>query len=249
MSKKEIISREEFERRRGKWANDFDADLELRQRALEVFVQADKHNWIHQTNWLGEPCLQTPEDLITFQEIVFQTRPRFIIEVGVAWAGSLLFHGSMMQLLGGSKVIGIDIFIPDDLKERIYRHDVSQRIELIDAASTESTTVEKVTALLGDSKEVMVHLDSNHTCNHVLEELHLYSPLVGKGQYLICGDTIIEQIPSQTHRLRPWGPGNNPQTALNIFLKEQNRFEVDRQFDKKRLLVNQPGGFLRCICD
>ena len=55
--------------------------------------------------------------------------------------------------------------------------------------------------------------------DHVLKELELYSPLVGKGHYLVCGDTVVEYIPKQTHRPRPWGPGNNPKTALDEFLK------------------------------
>ena len=47
-----------------------------------------------------------------------------------------------------------------------------------------------------------------------------------KGQYLICGDTIVEDIPTQTHRVRPWGPGNNPKTALRQFLNEYDRFMI-----------------------
>ena len=73
------------------WADNLSNDDSVKKNALELFIQADRHNWIHQTNWLGEPSLQTPEDLITFQEIIFRTQPDFIVEVGVAWAGSLLF--------------------------------------------------------------------------------------------------------------------------------------------------------------
>ena len=63
-------------------------------------------------------------------------------------------------------------------------------------------------------------MDSNHTHDHVLKELELYSNFVGKGQYLICGDTIINDIPVQTHRKREWNKEKNPQTALNEFMKK-----------------------------
>jgi len=93
---------------------------------------------------------------------------------------------------------------------------------------------------------VMVVLDSNHTHDHVLKELELYSPLVGKGHYLVCGDTVVEYIPKQTHRPRPWGPGNNPKTALDSFLKENQRFEVDKEIENKLLFTCNPGGYLLC---
>ena len=98
---------------------------------------------------------------------------------------------------------------------------------------------------MGDSTETLVVLDSNHTHDHVLKELNLYSPFVGKGYYLVCSDTLIEDIPEQKHRPRPWGPGNNPKTALDQFLKEDDGFEVDLALENKLLFTCQSGGYLR----
>ena len=95
----------------------------------------------------------------------------------------------------------------------------------------------------------MILLDSNHTHEHVYKELQLYSPMVEKGYYLICGDTIVEDIPEQKHRVRPWGPGNNPKTALNAFMQESDRFEVDAELENKLLFSCNPGGYLRCVRD
>ena len=248
MSKKKIYTRQEFEKSRKQWAEKMSQNKFLKEKSLEVFVEADKHNWIHQTNWLGEPSLQTAEDLVTFQEIIFQTKPEYIIEVGVAWAGSLLLYATLMEALGGNKIIGVDVFMPDDLKERIYSHGkISERIKLIEGSSLEVHTLNQIKDILGNSKKVMVHLDSHHTHDHVLKELNLYSGFVDNGYYMVAGDTIIDYIPEQKHRPRPWGKGNNPKTALDEFLKSNNDFFIDPQFDQKRLMSNQPGGYLRCI--
>lgn len=242
-----MYTREEFEQLRLQSAKEMAADADLRRKALDVLIKADHYNWIHQTNWFGEPVLQLPQDMFALQEIIFQTRPRYIVEVGVAWGGSLLFYSTLMHALGGERIIGIDIYIPPDLKERIGSFGkISDRIIWIDGSSVEEATIDQVKAIVGDSREVMVVLDSNHTHDHVLKELRLYSPLVGKGYYLICGDTIIEDIPEQTHRLRPWGPGNNPKTALDQFLEENDRFEVDKKLDNKLLFTCSPGGYLVC---
>ena len=245
-----MYTREEFEQLRIKCAEDMSADLELRQEALDVLVEADHYNWVHQTNWFGEPILQLPQDMFALQEIIFNTRPRFIIELGVAWGGSLLFYSTLMQVLGGDFVIGVDTYIPEDLRERLASFgSISDRIVLINGSSVEEATIDRVKSIIGDSREVMVSLDSNHTHDHVLRELQLYSPFVGKGYYLICGDTIIEDIPEQEHRPRPWGPGNNPRTALDQFLKENDRFEVDRRLENTLLFTCNPGGYLKCCKD
>jgi len=246
-TKDHMRTREEFEGSRIKWAENMAADSALRQKALEVLTEADRYNWIHQTNWFGEPLLQVPHDMFALQEIIYRTRPRFIIEVGVAWGGSLLFYSTLMEVLGGERIIAIDIYIPDDLKQRINAFErLADRITWISGSSIETATIEEVKALIGDSRDVLILLDSNHTHDHVLEELRLYSPLVGKGKYLVCGDTVVEYMPEQTHRPRPWGPGNNPKTALDAFLKENMRFEVDKGIENKLLFTCNPGGYLKC---
>ena len=246
-TKDHMHTREEFEESRIKWAENMAADSALRQKALEVLTDADRYNWIHQTSWFGEPLLQVPHDMFALQEIIYRTRPRFIIEVGVAWGGSLLFYSTLMEVLGGERIIAIDIYIPDDLKQRINAFErLADKITWINGSSIETATIEQVKALIGDSRDVLIVLDSNHTHDHVLEELRLYSPLVGKGKYLVCGDTVVEYMPEQTHRPRPWGPGNNPKTALDAFLKENKRFEVDKGLENKLLFTCNPGGYLKC---
>jgi cephalosporin hydroxylase len=101
--------------------------------------------------------------------------------------------------------------------------------------------------MIGPDKKVLVLLDSDHTHDHVLKELRLYEPFVAKGQYLICGDTTIERQPPAEERPREWGKGNNPATALQIFLKECPDFEVDTLIENKLLLTNNPGGYLKRV--
>jgi cephalosporin hydroxylase len=176
-------------------------DESLRRDVLDVLVRADNYNWIHQTTWFGEPILQLPQDMFALQEIIFKTRPRFIIELGVAWGGSLLFYSTLMEVLGGERIIGVDIYVPEDLKERLASHGkLSERLILINGSSVEQNSLSQVKSIVGNCREVMVVLDSYHTHDHVLKELHLYSPLVGEGFYLICGDTIVEDLPKPAER-------------------------------------------------
>lgn len=246
-----MYTREEFEQMRLQKAQEMAKDTKLSEDAYDVFARADSYNWIHQTNWMGEPSLQTPADLILFQEMIYKTKPRYIIELGVAWAGSILFYATLVEAMDiECEILGVDIYIPDDLRDRIYAHNIAKRrIKLINASSIEEGTIDEIKCLIGEHRNLLVHLDSNHTHEHVLRELMLYSPLIGKGYYLVCGDTVVEKIPEQTHRPRPWGRGNNPKTALDEFMSKNDRFAVDMEMNNKILFSNQPGGYLICTKD
>jgi cephalosporin hydroxylase len=91
----------------------------------------------------------------------------------------------------------------------------------------------------------MVVLDSNHTHDHVLRELELYSPLVTPGSYLVVMDTVVESMPPDFYSDRPWGKGNNPATAVREFLKTAPDFSIDDEIDRKLLFSVAPGGYLR----
>ena len=159
---KEIFSRQEFDNHLSAKGIEQARDAELSRKAIDLLVDADKHDWIHQTSWFGEPALQTPEDLIAFQQIIYSNKPDFFVEVGVAWAGSILMYATIMEALNHGVVIGIDIYIPEDLKKRIHKHkNLARRIILIKDL-TDELIVDKVRNIIGDSKNVCVHLDSNH---------------------------------------------------------------------------------------
>jgi cephalosporin hydroxylase len=92
MPDKKLYSRQEFEELRLNAAREMVKDGKLITDALDIKVRAGRYYWVHQTTWFGEPVLQLPQDMFAIQEVVFKTRPRFIVELGVAWGGSLLFY-------------------------------------------------------------------------------------------------------------------------------------------------------------
>tara|TARA_B100001057_G_scaffold367749_2_gene371142 strand:+ start:1212 stop:1955 length:744 start_codon:yes stop_codon:yes gene_type:complete len=245
---KKIYTRSEFNDHLNNSANEMNNDKQLKQDALKLIAKADEYNWLHQTTWFGEPIINLPQDMFALQEIIFKTRPEYIIELGVAWGGQLLFFSTIMEILGGKKIIGVDIFIPDDLKERLYSNKkLSDRIELITGSSIEEENINKIKKIVGNSKKVLVILDSHHTHDHVLKELNLYEQFVGKGYYLLCADTIVELIPKNKYRPRDWGPGNNPMSALEEFHKSNDRFISDTEIENKLLLSCNYKGYLKAI--
>ena len=223
-------------------------DRRLQEQARGLFLQSCRYNYSYNFSWLGRPIIQYPQDIVALQEILWKVQPDLVVETGIAHGGSLVFSASMLELIGRGRVLGIDVDIRPHNRAAIERHRLAHRISMIQGSSVDEATVDLVRErALG--KRVVVILDSNHTHAHVLKELQLYSPLVERGSYLVVLDTVVEDMPKDFFPNRPWGPGDNPRTAVREFLRGSRRFEVDREIQDKLLLTTAPEGYLRCISD
>jgi cephalosporin hydroxylase len=226
------------------------ADTEVQQLARRLFDRSCEFKYSYNFKWLGRPVIQYPADMMALQEIIWAVKPVVVVETGIAHGGSLVFSASMLELIGGpGRVIGVDIEIRPHNRAAIEQHPLSKRITMIEGSSVDEAVAARVKALCGNAGPVLVILDSNHTHEHVARELELYSPLVGKGSYLIVFDTVIEDMPSTAFPDRPWAHGNNPKTAVREFLARNRRFVVDKEVENKLLLSVAPEGYLKCIAD
>jgi len=225
-------------------------DSELSNLAERLFNKSCEYNYSYNFTWLGRPIIQYPQDVLAIQEILWKVKPDLIVETGIAHGGSLIFSASMLELIGrDGMVLGVDVDIREHNRIEIERHPMASRISMIQGSSTDPAVVNRVREFARGKRKVLVILDSNHTHDHVLEELRLYSPLVKKDSYVVVLDTVIEHMPDKFFRNRPWGKGNNPKTAVVAFLKESDRFEVDREMEHKLLITVAPSGYLRCVRD
>jgi cephalosporin hydroxylase len=124
---------------------------------------------------------------------------------------------------------------------------MANRINMIQGSSIDPAIVAQVHDGARGHERVLVCLDSNHTHEHVLAELESYAQLVTPGSYCVVFDTIIEDMPADMFPDRPWGPGDNPKTALREFLKAHPEFEIDKNIDHKLLISVAPDGYLRRV--
>lgn len=240
----------DFEAEKRESISKMHADKKFRGLTNEWFNESIRHRYSYNFNWMGRPIIQYPQDVMALQEVIWEVKPDIIVETGIAHGGSLIFSASMLELLGGNRlVLGIDIDIRDHNRQAIESHPMAKRIKMIQGSSTSPETVEQVFKIAGQFRNPLVILDSNHTHEHVEKELDLYSPLVKKGSYLVVLDTVVENLPDELCGDRPWKPGDNPMTALKQFLKKSDRFIINEEVDQKLLISVAPNGFLRCVKD
>jgi cephalosporin hydroxylase len=228
-------------------------DMSLKEVSQEWMNKVNAKKYSYHFEWMGRPIIQYPQDIMAMQELIWQVQPDLIIETGIAHGGSLIFFASMLELnaaCGGPKeaeVLGIDIDIRQHNREAIEVHPMFRRISMIQGSSIAPEVVLQVKAMAANKKRILISLDSNHTHDHVLAELEAYAPLTSVGSYCVVFDTVIEDMPAEMFPDRPWGPGDNPKTALRTYLKEHPEFEIDRAINHKLLISVAPDGYLKRV--
>jgi len=182
----------------------------------------------HEPRWKGVRVIKQPGDLILYQEVIWQNRPKWIVETGTKFGGSALFFQDMLDLAGhGGHVITIDI------DPKVGRPD--PRITYITGNSANKSVVEQVRGIVGNDS-CMVVLDSNHARPHVKWELHHYAPMVTPKQYLVIEDCY-------SRGTKPLGPLE----ARDWFMrdtKEGRQFQ-QTNLERKFLIGVCNGGWLR----
>jgi len=218
------------------------------------------HRYSYCFSWLGRPVIQYPQDMVAMQELIWKVGPDLIIETGIAHGGSLVLSASMLAMLdlcdaiaqgksidpsqSGRMVLGIDIDIRSHNRAAIEGHPMSSRIRMIQGSSIAEDVVSQVREIARAHGRVLVCLDSNHTHAHVLAELEAYAPLVTPGSYCVVFDTVVDEMPDGTYLDRPWGPGDNPKTAVREFLRSHPEFRPDIELQDRLQITVAADGFL-----
>jgi cephalosporin hydroxylase len=232
----------------------------LRADAAEFMRTSVQSKYSYNFAWMSRPIIQYPTDMVAMQELIWRVRPDLIIETGIAHGGSLIFSASMLALLdmadaiesgatldpakSNRKVLGVDIDIRAHNRVAIEAHPMASRIQMIQGSSIASDVVAQVHEIAAGYQHVLVCLDSNHTHAHVLAELEAYAPLTSVGSYCVVFDTVVEDVPADMYPDRPWGPGDNPKTAVREYLKTHKEFEIDRSIQHKLVITVAPDGYL-----
>lgn len=184
--------------------------------------------------WMGRTIWKNPLDCWIYQEILYETRPEVVVELGVAHGGGTLYLANLLDLLGDSsaQVVGIDL---DLSRAADLRH---PRVRLVPGNCLDPQTIEQVTGLCR-GRRTMVIADCDHNKEHVLLELRAYSPLVSVGCYYVVEDGICD--------LMGWPPVPGPRAACTEYLRENLRFISDTRLREKYLITYNCGGYLKRV--
>lgn len=189
----------------------------------------------HGTTFMGVRTLKNPLDAWIYQEIIFETKPDLIVEIGNAYGGGLLYLASLCDLMEWGIVVGVDID-HSGIDQKVREH---PRIRLIHGDIGTPSVARAVHAVAVGKKHVLIIDDGSHKRNEVLFGLRLLSNLIPIGGYYIIEDSVC-------HHGLDIGPDPGPHEAITVFLEENDSFESDRS--RERLVITwNSGGFLKRV--
>lgn len=142
--------------------------------------------------------------------------------------GNAHYLADLCELEGVGRVVTVELAPAAEPPQ----HD---RITYLVGSSTSDEIVAEVRQHLPAEGPVMVTLDSDHSADHVLQELQLYASMVTVGSYLIVEDTSVNGHPVWPS----FGPG--PFEAVEKFMATTDDFEVDPTMEKFMLTSNHRG--------
>ncbi|MBA3543822.1 MAG: class I SAM-dependent methyltransferase, partial [Chthoniobacterales bacterium] len=136
-----------------------------------------------QVHYRGVLTWKNVFDLWVIQEIIHETKPEVVVEIGCKFGGTTLWLSDVMKTVGAGIVVGIDINRPE--------MELPDNVQFVIGDSIAPETVAQVRQLC-DSRRAMVMADGNHSAAHVLQELRIYGPFVAPGCYFIAEDGIVD---------------------------------------------------------
>ncbi|MBI5064360.1 MAG: class I SAM-dependent methyltransferase [Desulfatitalea sp.] len=181
--------------------------------------------------YFGVKTYKSPIDAWIYQEIIFETQPDVIVEIGNANGGSGLLLAHLCDLMDRGRVICLDI----DQRKIHKKTKNHPRITLIEGDACANFA--KVEKMIAKDARVLVIEDSAHTFENTLNVLRRYCKLIKPGDYFIVEDSIC-------HHGLDAGPNPGPYEAIESFVTENTEFEIDRSRERYFITWN-PKGYLK----
>jgi cephalosporin hydroxylase len=172
--------------------------------------------------------------------LVWNLKPRTIIEIGTKYGGSALWFADLMKTYNiDGRVVSVDIAVPNPPYRRA-------EITLMygDANKLGETLSPEFIASL--PRPFLVVEDASHHFRATLATLRFFEPHMRKGEYIVVEDGAVSDMGNDGER--EGGPGR----AISEFLMEcKGRFEIDADYCDRygHNVTGNTNGYLRCIRD
>lgn len=194
----------------------------------------------HYDMYKGLPIAKMPEDLRTYEHVIWESQPKVIVELGGGSVGAsaLWFADRLDALCGGGRVVSVEI-VPMHVTHPLVKAATEDpRVDFITGDLTEPSVVQEVRDLVGPVPTMVIE-DSRHDHATTLAALRLYSSLVHEGQFFVVEDTIVDDEEMTIFGDRGVVP------AIDDFLKEETRF-VRQDLDLYGITMHS-GGWLQAV--
>lgn len=183
------------------------------------------YNGIVYYRYRGVPCLKSPFDFAILTRLLWDVRPRTIIEVGTNAGGSALWLADQLKVFRIDGVVhSVDNHSdrPNDPGDNLPQQD-NIKYYVGDARNLEATFSPEWVA--AQPRPILVNEDSDHTADSSLAVLRWFNSFAEVGEYIVVED-------GNTNEIIPGGhPCGGPLAGVDAFIKETgDKYIIDRQY-------------------
>jgi cephalosporin hydroxylase len=220
--------------------------IEQRNLKMPVAKQREMMKLFHdlpiwENQWYqGVRIIKNPLDLWMLQQIAYEVRPDYVVETGTWYGGSALWWAQTLDELGLENARVLTVDVQDLTKQGAASHRLWKKyVEFYQGSSTDRVIVDRIARRVRNWK-TLINLDSDHSMQHVLQELRMYAPLVSPGSYIAVEDTHLDGVPTHPDQ------GAGPMAAVRAFLAEGIGREFEQDFTREAfVMTSYPGGWLK----
>lgn len=164
----------------------------------------------------GIPTLKNPFDLALYTRLLWDVKPRTLIEIGSYMGGSAIWFADQMRSMGiDGRIFSLDIIAVQDVSDPI--------VSFMTSDSLPSAMPQDWLNSL--SRPLMVIEDSAHTFEHTLLVLRHLADIMLPQEYLIVEDSIVTPMGIDFEHALNGGPA----PAIQQFLNERPDFAIDSE--------------------
>lgn len=199
--------------------------------------------------YAGIPMLKFPEDLRTYEHILWSERVEIVVELGTQTGGSALWFRDRLRVLAAygeiqhPRVIAVDLDI-SQTHEHLSGVDPNYErdITLIAGDLLDPSVVEQVEACVPTGASCLVIDDSAHTYDTTLGALRGFAHLVRPGGFFVVEDGSVD---IEEMRIHPdWPRGVLGAIRAWLGTPEGSCFRQRRDFELYGISAH-PEGFLQ----
>ena len=170
------------------------------------------------TKYKGRRLLKSPFDIVLYLQLLQRLRPRTIIEIGTAEAGSSLWFADTLSALGQEcQIIAIDVKAPPQIDDR--------RITFLSGNARQLGDVLPPQLITSLPHPWLVVEDSAHWYEVTLAVLEFFDRHLRSGDYIVVEDGIVAFLPEEIYRKFEGGPNR---AVENFLATRPGVYEIDR---------------------
>lgn len=175
-------------------------------------------NRLHNYAYRGVPILKNPFDLAIYPVLIWNLKPRTIIEIGSKSGGSGLWFGDLLNNFG----IDGHVYSVDIVKVTKYSH---SRVTFLEGDGQKLQETFSPEFLKSLPRPLLVIEDADHSYHTSKAVLDFFHPYLDQEEYIVIEDGIISDIVQDNSY------NSGPHQALKAFLSQHNHeYEIDGEY-------------------